>query len=210
MKRILLILILLFLFSVILTGQEQPVDKATLIARAAAKYAACTREVVNVNFDKNGKKKKGDRDKQDGVVAKKLTIPLIFRPGRYDLKPLSANVLPNGHVEAAYRFSPLAETLRLKDDPRDDLFDKGISRILNELAGVVRIDTTTETLTYFKFEEPKEPVEVWKVFGIKKLDITFEHGLMGYDIQYWKRSKWLFFTREEGDVGTVRFICRAP
>lgn len=127
---------------VLLTLEASPAsatdDPARLLTLAVEKFQTCRyqisagRERTDSHEDAGLLKLK----ESDRGMATKLSIPAVFRDGRFALEDKGA-VLLNRRDARLINFSPQPEDKRLKRAPNED---RDIARVLNELSGTLYID----------------------------------------------------------------------
>jgi hypothetical protein len=138
---------ILVLVSLVLLGVEVPraslpnPHPAELLSVAVEQFQTC-------KFDKPVGRKRNDNhqdsgevkeEKQDNDLVKKLSIPILFRNGRFRLED-KGEVLLHRRQAWLVNFSPLPDKDQLK---RVSGEDRDIVKVLNQLSGSVYIDQET-------------------------------------------------------------------
>ena len=129
----------LLLAQAILYGQEwqnplAPQPEAKLLELVVGRTQTCGAHLEG----------KTEPDKGDVALAEKLSMKLLFRPGRFKLKWEADSETAEGKRETVISFNPLPEEERLgpADNESEDL-----NKVLNRLSGTVHIDPVTQNIT---------------------------------------------------------------
>ena len=122
------------------TAIPSPEDK--ILARAVEKMRKkCPYTTTKLSYDPEGKLVATPDEKEKGKITEKLSIPLLFKPGRFQLKQVpGSQAEESGEDFTVIVFKPWEERHQLKaiKDEDDD-----VNKTLNQLTGSVTIDPKT-------------------------------------------------------------------
>ncbi len=123
-------------------------------------------------------------DSIGGDIAHKISLPIVFRVGRFQLSRGDDETTPEGRRAIVIKFSPKQEKmLRLGPEKNEDpVYNDG----MNKLAGKVLIDPETGSIMRAEGSLTEGVPFKWKILpggDVEKLDFEF--------VQERRREKWV-------------------
>ena len=222
-KRAVLVLLLLlfslFFFlgtAVRIRAQEKWEDTepgaAERLSRAVAKAKICGKYKVVKTRVENGVEKTATLGEEDGKAMEKLSLPLLFKPGRFALSCGNDQVL-SGRVVSVVNFEPQPQNLALQAVGDED---RHYNRAMNHLQGSVFIDTETGSIVRIEARLLEAVPYIWagiEMFKLKSLDFEFDQRLKGerwipshlqLNVKYWRLVGW---PRNGDERTSIPFTC---
>lgn len=130
-------------------GMEKGQDPEKILAQAIALTRICPNTTRKVDIE-HGQEKKSDHGRDQSETTNKVTLAILFKPGRFDLSYVERATLPDGTISPAIRFlsKPEKEHLKAKSG-EDKRFNWGMNRmngwvyIDKPTGGIIRIEGKT-------------------------------------------------------------------
>ncbi|OHA92217.1 MAG: hypothetical protein A3J09_01915 [Candidatus Zambryskibacteria bacterium RIFCSPLOWO2_02_FULL_51_21] len=142
-------------------------DPDELLAQAVAQTRSCKYDPEKYTVDEKGGLHKKKPDKQDGKFAQRLSVPLLFKPGRFRLDFGPDTVTSENRRVMVVNFHPVDEAFRL---PAGKDENKYLNQAMNELGGSAQIDPATGDFASIHAEfKGKLPFD-WH--GVKYAELT--------------------------------------
>jgi hypothetical protein len=134
-------------FTLVLTepqgrAQAPPPDPGRLMARAVSLIVTC-RYDVQASEEKSGVVKQSALSSQERAMQSRISLPILFRPGRYAFTAVSSGNYQGTNVWTV-PFSPAASG-QPGANPGED---ERLNRAMNDLVGAVQIDKTTGAIVH--------------------------------------------------------------
>ncbi len=176
-------------------------DPAETLARAVSLIETCRYETRQKTLDDNHREIPGVKaGNHDVDPAKSLSIPILFKSGRYRLEE-GGRALFEGREVSIVNFFPLPEKNQLKPSLDED---KRFNRAMNFLTGSVFIDTETGGIVRVETRIAQEvPYEkfLMTVFKINELEAVIEQQLTD---TRWRPRKFEMEWRGRSKAGLVK------
>lgn len=193
----------------LLSGQkilaQEGVTADEMLKRAVEKSRVCEHETRTAD----GKKENSGREGQEDTAGK-LSLAILFRPGRFSLKLENNAPVEDGRSVDLIRFTSKPEKEHLKALKGED---KKFNWAMNRMHGTVTLDR--ETGGIIRIEAKTEPNLPAKKFGIKYAELqslmfSLEQKLVG-DVWLPERSRvaihvWSIF-RDEHNEYLTQYHC---
>lgn len=154
-----------------------------ILARAVAKMEMCgyekqEKQVLNDAHNPVSPQPNKAANKDDPDPIKNISLPIMFRQGRYRLESAGQAILEQKEV-TIINFFPLPEKSMLKPNKAEDW---RFARAMNFLSGSVYIDAENGGIVRVETRIAEEvPYDKWfmTLFKIHELEFTFEQQLQG-------------------------------
>lgn len=172
-------------FGGFLRGQDEPQGspygiEAKVLDRAVRKWQDCRIGSVDVTkYDKDHNVIGHKFEDPDGNTAHRLTglsLPLLFRWGRYNLRFLPNAPLEDGTEAAVIQFSPRPDPIEAEENESEDL-----NKALNKLSGTVYLNLEPEGVG---------GGNIVRVYGNLKREVSYS--------RWYTLSKPIFWLQELG------------
>jgi hypothetical protein len=171
------------------------------------------------SFDKNRNEILDEDTKEKDELTNRMSIPILFKPGRFRLKALPSSWMPDGSPAEVIGFSPLPEAEERKAGPGED---QDVNRTFNRMSGAVFLDPETGSIMRVYADLVGEVAYTrWWMLGyhpvrMKAIHFTYDqalrHGrweeaLFSATLDYWRRDRWDKEKRDRHDTYVVTFPC---
>jgi hypothetical protein len=185
MGRYFVSLVIWFVVCQVGVAQEQAHNPAEVLSRAVSKARLCPYETTREKLDENHRHIEfvPKADDEDTRQAERLSLYLMFRPGRYELEDVVREATFDDREALTVRFWPQPEEKRLKHLKGED---ERYHWAMNRLAGKVFVDKETRGFIQVEARLPfTAPYEALGITVFKLHELTF---LM--DQKLWS-TEWL-------------------
>lgn len=210
-----LVLVSLGLLGAGICRAEERLAPSEVLARAVAILETCEYSVSKEALDKNGLVKDTVVTREDEETISEFSLPVLFRPGRFDLSFAARARMPDGSEALVVLFSPRREELQLKANEGEN---RHYVRAMNHLAGRVFVDPVMGGIMRIEARLPEKLSYTFtflriRVFELQNLDFTVEQepregkwrpSLFEFVIKYWRL---LGLRMNAHDRYTARFLC---
>ena len=157
-------------------GNER--DPTEMLAKGVELARICPHVTEKIEWDEHGREKEADSGKDRDETASKLSLSVLFKPGRFRLENGENLTVPDGRTVSVIRFGPRPEKEHLKTGPGED---KRFNWGMNRMSGYVHIDDATGGIVRIEGKTPGNQVfkKFIKLAELKTLEFTLEQKLVG-------------------------------
>lgn len=182
MRTLFLALLAISLSAGDLRAQAQATPEE-MLAKAVSLTKMCSYTSQKFEYGENGSRRLVGQDGKDGEAVKKISLPVLFRPGRFELSFGPDQMTKQNVLARVIHYSPLPEDRQLKALKGED---KDNHRVMNHMMGEVFIDPATGGIIRAK-GDLKNNLE-WKAKKIKVFELKVASFLIE---QYLVKDEWL-------------------
>ncbi|KKW09859.1 MAG: hypothetical protein UY47_C0004G0033 [Parcubacteria group bacterium GW2011_GWB1_49_7] len=177
MRKLLVLMGVSLLGTGIPSAQENG-DPTTILARAVSLSQICPNTTEKVDLDNQDNEKRADHDRDQGEAVNKLSLAILFKPGRFELSYGEMVTAHDGRRALVIRFSakPEKDHLRIASG-EDKRFNWG----MNRMSGFVKIDEATGGIIRIEGETPgNQEFRKWiKLAELHTLKFSLKQKLIG-------------------------------